>query len=130
MPTESNKPSLYHPGTGRRKRAVARVFLTPGTGSVTLNDRPDVVLDPAVLAPLTLTELTGKVNLSIKVAGGGTSGQRDAIRHGISRAIVAWNSDLRQPLRAAGFLTRDPREKERKKPGLKRARRAPQWAKR
>lgn len=120
----------YHPGTGRRKRAVARVFLSPGTGLITVNERVDAVLGTDELAPLTVTELTGKVNVSIKVAGGGVSGQREAIRHGISRAIVAWNSDLRKTLRDAGFLTRDPREKERKKPGLKRARRAPQWAKR
>ena len=120
----------YHPGTGRRKRAVARVFLTPGTGLITLNGRADSLLDPAVIATLGVAELTNKVDLSIKVAGGGSSGQQGAIRHGIARAIVAWNSDLRKDLRAAGFLTRDPREKERKKPGLKRARRAPQWAKR
>ena len=120
----------YHHGTGRRKRAVARVFLTPGSGVVTMNGQLAPALDEAVLTPLGLTELAGKVDLSIKVAGGGTMGQRGAIRHGIARAIVAWNSDLRKTLRAAGFLTRDPREKERKKPGLKRARRAPQWAKR
>jgi len=120
----------YHHGTGRRKRAVARVFLTPGKGLITLNGVATQTLDPLVMAPLGLTELTGKVDLSIKVAGGGSTGQLGAIRHGISRAIVAWNSDLRKTLRDAGFLTRDPREKERKKPGLKRARRAPQWAKR
>lgn len=120
----------YYHGTGRRKRAVARVFLTPGSGSVALNDQTGVTLASDVLAPLTLTELTSKVDLSVKVAGGGTAGQQEAIRHGIARAIVAWNSDLRKQLRDAGYLTRDPREKERKKPGLKRARRAPQWAKR
>lgn len=120
----------YTPGTGRRKRAVARVFLTPGTGAITLNGRAVDTLDDAVLAPVTLTEMTGKINLSIKVAGGGRSGQRGAMRHGIARAIAAWNTDLRKVLRDAGYLTRDSREKERKKPGLKRARRAPQWAKR
>lgn len=126
----TNSTAPYHHGTGRRKRAVARVFLTPGTGVITLNGRLAPTLDPAVLAPLGLTELTGKIDLSIKVAGGGTAGQEGAIRHGLARAIVASDSDLRKTLRSAGFLTRDPREKERKKPGLKRARRAPQWAKR
>ena len=127
--TQSTVPT-YHPGTGRRKRAVARVFLTPGKGVVTLNGNSSALLTDAVLAPVVAVDLLGKIDLSIKVAGGGTAGQQGAIRHGIARAIVAWNSDLRKILRDAGFLTRDPREKERKKPGLKRARRAPQWAKR
>ena len=125
----ANAEQYFH-GTGRRKRAVARVFLTPGTGTVVVNDRANATLTDAVLEPLTITNLAGKADLSIKVAGGGATGQDGAIRHGIARAIVAWNSDLRKTLRDAGFLTRDPREKERKKPGLKRARRAPQWAKR
>jgi small subunit ribosomal protein S9 len=120
----------YTPGTGRRKRAVARVFLTPGNGTFSVNRHPVATLDETVLSPVTLTGLTGKLNLSITVAGGGRTAQRAAIRHGIARAIVGWNSDLRKQLRDAGYLTRDPREKERKKPGLKRARRAPQWAKR
>ncbi len=120
----------YTPGTGRRKRAVARVFLTPGKGAITVNGKLADTLDEAVLAPITLTDLSGKIDLSIKVAGGGTSGQQGAMRHGIARAIAAWNTDLRKSLRDAGYLTRDSREKERKKPGLKRARRAPQWAKR
>lgn len=130
MVTESKSALRYSPGTGRRKRAVARVFLQPGGGKVSRNGVSNVVLDQRSLAPLVLTDLVGKVDLSIKVAGGGTSGQVGAIRHGIARAIVEMNAELRKTLREAGFLTRDPREKERKKPGLKRARRAPQWAKR
>ncbi len=123
-------PTKYTPGTGRRKRAVARVFLTLGTGKVVVNDAKLESPDAIFLEPLTLTSLTGKVDLSIKVAGGGTNGQRGAIRHGIARAIAAHDPSLRKALRDAGMLTRDSREKERKKPGLKRARRAPQWAKR
>lgn len=123
-------PAPYHPGTGRRKRAVARVFLTKGTGKLILNEKPAEALADRALEPLALVDLTGKVDLSIKVAGGGRNGQIDAIRHGVARAIVVYNSELRKQLRDAGMLTRDPREKERKKPGLKRARRAPQWAKR
>lgn len=120
----------YTPGTGRRKRAVARVFLTPGSGAVSLNGRSMSALNEATFAPVALTGLTGQLDLSIKVSGGGRMAQQTAIRHGIARAIAAWHSDLRKQLRDAGYLTRDPREKERKKPGLKRARRAPQWAKR
>jgi len=120
----------YTPGTGRRKRAVARVFLTPGKGAISVNGKPNLTLDDATLAPLRLSELTGKVDLSIRVAGGGTEGQQGAIRHGIARAIATFNPELRKALRDNGYLTRDSREKERKKPGLKRARRAPQWAKR
>lgn len=115
---------------GRRKRAVARVRLTPGSGTLTVNDRllsaPDLVMEE----PLVLTGLTGKFDITVKVVGGGVSGQAGAIRHGIARAILKHDPETRLVLKKAGLLTRDPREKERKKPGLKRARRAPQWAKR
>ncbi len=115
---------------GRRKRAVARIRLTPGSGRLTINERlvetPDVVMEQ----PLVLTGLVGKFDITVKVVGGGVTGQAGAIRHGIARALVKHDPATRLVLKKAGLLTRDPREKERKKPGLKRARRAPQWAKR
>jgi small subunit ribosomal protein S9 len=125
-----------HYGTGRRKTSVARVFLRPGTGTVTVNGRtlenyfPNAVLRMVVHQPLTLSELTGKFDLYVTVTGGGPAGQASAIRHGLSRALLAYNAELRSLLRRAGLLTRDPRMKERKKPGQMGARRRFQFSKR
>ena len=132
---KSKKP--YHYGTGRRKSSVARVHLFPnGTGSITINGR-DIddyfgleTLNPIVRQPLDTTDLLGKVDIVATVTGGGVTGQAGAIRHGISRALLEMNAEYRPALKAAGFLTRDPRMKERKKYGLKAARRAPQFSKR
>ena len=132
---QSKKPYLY--GTGRRKSSVARVHLFPnGTGSITINGR-DIdeyfgldTLKMIVRQPLVATASEGKVDIVATVTGGGVSGQAGAIRHGISRALIKANPDLRESLKKAGFLTRDPRMKERKKYGLKAARRAPQFSKR
>ena len=128
--------SNYYYGTGRRKSSVARVRLYPGTGKVTINDR-DIddyfgleTLKLIVRQPLVTTDMLGKVDIVVTVAGGGVSGQAGAIRHGISRALVLVNPEYRASLKAAGFMTRDPRMKERKKYGLKAARRAPQFSKR
>ena len=132
---KSKKP--YHYGTGRRKSSVARVHLFPnGTGSVTINGREMddyfglETLKLVVRQPLVTTDMVGKVDVVVTVAGGGVSGQAGAIRHGISRALVLLNPEYRASLKAAGFMTRDPRMKERKKYGLKAARRAPQFSKR
>ena len=123
-------------GTGRRKSSVARVYLVPGTGKVTINKR-DMdeyfgldTLKLIVRQPLVLTETVGKYDVITTVRGGGFTGQAGAIRHGISRALLEVDGDLRPALKKAGFLTRDPRMKERKKYGLKAARRAPQFSKR
>jgi len=123
-------------GTGRRKKSIARVRLLPGTGKITVNKR-DVeeyfgleTLKMIVRAPLNLTGTGAKYDVNVNVHGGGTTGQAGAIRHGIARALVSADSNMRPPLKAAGFLTRDPRMKERKKYGLKAARRAPQFSKR
>ena len=132
---KSKKP--YHYGTGRRKSSVARVHLFPnGTGSITINGR-DIddyfgleTLKLIVRQPLDTTDLLGKVDIVATVTGGGVSGQAGAIRHGISRALLEMNAEYRPALKATGFLTRDPRMKERKKYGLKAARRAPQFSKR
>ena len=132
---ESKKKYSY--GTGRRKSSVARVRLFEnGTGSIIINGR-DIdeyfgldTLKLLVRQPLVATELVGKVDLVISVAGGGVTGQAGAIRHGVSRALLGLNAEYRAVLKAAGFLTRDPRMKERKKYGLKAARRAPQFSKR
>lgn len=120
----------YYYGTGSRKTAITRVRLYPGKGKIVINDKEIFQPDEVYLAPLILVGQKDKFDLSIKVKGGGLTGQKEAIRHGISRALLEFNKDLRPTLKKAGFLTRDPREKERKKPGLKRARRAPQWQKR
>ncbi len=126
----------YYAGTGRRKSAVARVRLTPGTGAVVINGRPleEVFNRPIhqtlVLKPFRVTENQDKFNAQIKVAGGGISGWAGAIAHGIARALVHLDENLRKPLRQNGLLTRDSRVKERKKYGLKRARKAPQYTKR
>ena len=127
----------YQYGTGRRKSSVARVRVYEGgTGSIIINGR-DIdeyfgldTLKMVVRQPLTATELTGKVDIVCTVEGGGVSGQAGAIRHGLSRALLGINPEFRTALKAAGFLTRDPRMKERKKYGLKAARRAPQFSKR
>lgn len=126
--------SLY--GTGRRKKSIARVFLKPGKGNITINKR-DIdkyfgleTLKVIVRQPLVATETTDKFDIVVTVKGGGTTGQAGAIRHGISRALLTVDSEYRPTLKAAGFLTRDPRMKERKKYGLKSARRAPQFSKR
>lgn len=123
-------------GTGRRKKSVARVRLTPGDGKVTINKR-DIddyfgleTLKIAVRSPLVLTELQDKYDVLVNVYGGGYTGQAGAIRHGISRALLEADAELRPTLKKAGFLTRDPRMTERKKYGLKKARRAPQFSKR
>ena len=128
------KPYFY--GTGRRKHSVARVRVYNGTGKVTINGR-DIedyfgldTLKLLVRSPLVLTETDGKFDVVVNVVGGGCSGQAGAIRHGLSRALLQVNPEFRAALKAAGFLTRDPRMKERKKYGLKAARRAPQFSKR
>jgi small subunit ribosomal protein S9 len=126
----------YYEGVGRRKRSVARVRLYPGDGQIVINDkelkeyfgRPQDWLD--VVAPLKLTNNETRFNLSVLVKGGGITGQAEAIRHGVARALLRLDPSLNRMLRRAGYLTRDPREKERKKPGLKRARKAPQYTKR
>jgi small subunit ribosomal protein S9 len=126
----------YFEGVGRRKRSVARVRLYPGTGEVVINDKAlkeyfGRVQDwQGAVAPLKLTKNEGRFNLSVLVKGGGITGQAEAVRHGVARALLNANPDLRSLLRRAGFLTRDSREKERKKVGLKRARKAPQYTKR
>lgn len=126
----------YHSGTGRRKSTVARVRLYPGAGTVIINGKPleEVFVRPAhriqVLRPLQVTESEGRFNAQVKVEGGGISGWAGAIAHGIARALVEADENLKKPLRAHGLLTRDPRVKERKKYGLKRARKAPQYTKR
>jgi small subunit ribosomal protein S9 len=126
----------YVYGTGRRKTAVARVRLLPGDGGIIVNGKPaaeyfgGATPEGAILLPFRVTETEGRYSASVLVAGGGVSGQAGAIRHGISRALLAAHPDARRALREAGLLTRDPRAKERKKYGLKRARKAPQYTKR
>jgi small subunit ribosomal protein S9 len=122
--------------TGRRKHSVARVRIIPGNGNITINKRSideyfgREVLRTIVRQPLVLTNTEGKYDIIVNVHGGGTTGQAGAIRHGIARALVTVDEDLRGPLKKAGYLTRDSRMKERKKYGLKKARRAPQFSKR
>ena len=126
----------YFYGTGRRKKSVARVRVYPGTGKIIINDREidDYfgldTLKLIVRQPLALTETEEKFDIICRVAGGGVTGQAGAIRHGIARALLQYDESLRPALKKAGFLTRDPRMKERKKYGLKGARRAPQFSKR
>jgi small subunit ribosomal protein S9 len=123
-------------GTGRRKNSVARVRLVPGTGKITVNDRPIEEYIPfanlrqVVLQPFGATETNGNYDVIANVNGGGFSGQSGAIRHGIARALLDVDPDFRAPLKKAGLLTRDPRMKERKKYGLKKARKAAQFSKR
>ena len=128
------KPYFY--GTGRRKNSVARVRVYNGTGKITINDR-DIddyfgleTLKLIVRQPRAVAGVEGKFDIVVRVAGGGVSGQAGAIRHGLSRALLVYDENLRGELKKAGFLTRDPRMKERKKYGLKAARRAPQFSKR
>ncbi|MBP3448725.1 MAG: 30S ribosomal protein S9 [Clostridia bacterium] len=123
-------------GTGRRKSSVARVRLVPGKGNITINKR-DIddyfgleTLKLVVRQPLNLTATAGQFDVIVNVYGGGVSGQAGAIRHGITRALINFNAELKSELKKAGFVTRDPRMKERKKYGLKAARRAPQFSKR
>ena len=123
-------------GTGRRKKSIARVYLVPGTGNITINKRTIdeyfglETLKTIVRQPLVATENLDKFDVLVNVHGGGCTGQAGAIRHGISRALLQADNDYRPVLKKAGFLTRDPRMKERKKYGLKAARRAPQFSKR
>jgi small subunit ribosomal protein S9 len=123
-------------GTGRRKTATARVYLKPGSGKITVNERP---LDEffgretgrmIVRQPLETVQLTSKFDINVRVDGGGITGQAGAIRHGITRALMEYDESLRKPLRDAGFVTRDAREVERKKVGRRKARRGPQYSKR
>jgi small subunit ribosomal protein S9 len=127
-------PSNY--GTGRRKTATARVFMKHGTGKITINDRS---LDEffgretgrmIVRQPLTVAQVEGRFDFTVQVDGGGITGQAGAIRHGITRALIEYDENLRKPLRQAGFVTRDAREVERKKVGRRKARRGPQYSKR
>ena len=127
--------ALYY-GTGRRKNAVARVRLVPGTGKVTINGRDGEeyfgreALFNFAMTPFKVTDTAGHFDVKARIDGGGVSGQAGALRHGISRALLEMDPEFRPALKAAGFLTRDPRMKERKKYGLKAARRAPQFSKR
>ena len=134
MPTSKKK--IMYLGTGRRKSSVARVFMTPGTGVITVNGRtleeylPQATLRMVVNSPLVLTETKDQFDIQINVYGGGFTGQAGAMRHGICRALLQASPDSRPVLKKAGVLTRDSRVKERKKYGLKGARRAPQYSKR
>lgn len=121
---------------GRRKEAAARVQLTPGKGTITINGRvftdyfTTLILQKIVTSPLDVTGKAKDLDVSVKVAGGGSRGQAEAVRHGIARALVDWNEELKPALKAEGFMTRDARTKERKKPGFIKARRGRQWKKR
>ena len=132
----AKKDSVKYYGTGRRKKSIARVFLTPGKGKITINKRELdeyfglETLKVIVKQPLTALDAEAKYDAYITVKGGGFTGQAGAIRHGIARALVQADSENRPVLKKAGYLTRDPRMKERKKYGLKKARRAPQFSKR
>jgi len=132
-PARTVKPDY---GTGRRKSSTARVYMAPGTGKITVNQRP---LDEffgretgrmIVRQPLELVQMTDRFDITVQVAGGGITGQAGAIRHGIARALMEYDESLRQPLRKAGFVTRDAREVERKKVGRRKARRGTQYSKR
>ncbi|HEX2915042.1 MAG TPA: 30S ribosomal protein S9 [Chloroflexia bacterium] len=135
MSATLNKNYFY--GTGRRKTAVARVRLVPGTGTFTVNGKTLTeyfggrqLNEIVIMQPLRLVNRVGQYNVTVKVVGGGTSGQAGAVRHGIARALLQVDETLRPTLKKNGLLTRDARAKERKKPGLKRARKAPQYTKR
>ena len=123
-------------GTGRRKNAIARVWVKPGTGNITINNRElgnyfdKATLEMIVRQPLVLTSTLDKYDVVATVKGGGSTGQAGAVRHGLARALVAADADMRPALKAAGFMTRDPRMKERRKYGLKKARKASQFSKR
>jgi len=126
----------YHYGTGRRKNAVARVFIKPGKGDITVNEKPvDIYFSRetgrmVVRQPLVLTNHEATFDIMVNVIGGGESGQAGAVRHGITRALIEYDANLKPQLRAAGLVTRDAREVERKKVGLRKARRAKQFSKR
>jgi small subunit ribosomal protein S9 len=128
--------ATHYYGTGRRKTSTARVFMRPGAGAITVNDRPlDLFFGRQtarmiVRQPLELMEMTEKFDITVTVKGGGTTGQAGAIRHGLTRALMNYDESLRPALRKAGFVTRDAREVERKKVGLRKARRATQYSKR
>ena len=128
--------SEIHYATGRRKTSSARVYLSKGKGDITVNSKPlneyfgRQVAQMLVMQPLKLTELDEKVNIKVMVKGGGSFGQAGAIRHGITRALIEYDEELRPQLKKAGLLTRDPRKVERKKPGLKKARKSSQFSKR
>ena len=130
------KTAVSYAGTGRRKESVARVYLTPGTGNIMVGEKtleeylPSEILRMVVKSPFVTTETEGQYDAYINVYGGGLTGQAGAMRHGIARALLEVGADLRPALKKAGFLTRDSRAKERKKYGLKGARRAPQFSKR
>ena len=129
-------PSTQYYGTGRRKTAAARVYLTAGSGAITINKRPideffgRQVARMIVRQPLQLVDVESKFDVNVSVEGGGSFGQAGAIRHGITRALLAYDEALRPELRKAGFVTRDAREVERKKVGLRKARKRPQFSKR
>ena len=129
-------PAIQYYGTGRRKTSTARVFLRPGTGGIVVNRKPieqafpTEALRTQIKQPLAVTETADKFDVLATIAGGGTAGQAGALRLGIARGLVAIDEDLRVTLKRAGFLTRDAREKESKKYGLKKARKAPQYSKR
>ena len=132
----AKKAAEKYYGTGRRKSSIARVYVTPGKGKITINKR-DIdeyfgyeTLKVIVRQPFAATNTVDKFDVTVTVRGGGYTGQAGAIRHGLSRALCKVDEEFRPALKAAGFLTRDPRMKERKKPGLKAARRAPQFSKR
>ena len=132
----AKKAAAQFYGTGRRKKSIARVYVVPGKGNITINNR-DIddyfgleTLKVIVRQPLVATETVEKYDVKVNVKGGGYTGQAGAIRHGIARALLQVDEELRPTLKSAGFLTRDPRMKERKKYGLKAARRAPQFSKR
>src|SRR5256885_12017770 len=133
---KSRLAETFNRGIGRRKNAVARVRIQPGEGRVTINEKDTLaylgrrVLEMAALAPLRITSTQRKFDITVKVFGGGTSGQAGAISHGIARALIKFDPDFRPALKKAGLLTRDARMKERKKYGLKGARKAPQYTKR
>jgi len=126
----------YNYGTGRRKSAVARVFMKPGKGDIVVNDKPvDVFFSREtgrmiVRQPLTLTETLGKFDIMVNVTGGGEAGQAGAVRHGITRALIEFSPEMKPTLKVAGLVTRDAREVERKKVGLRKARRRKQFSKR
>ena len=127
---------IQYYGTGRRKTSTARVYLRPGSGDIKVNNRefnayfPNEALQMIIRQPLNLTETTGKFDIFVNVDGGGTAGQAGAVRHGITRALLEYNADLRTTLKRAGLVTRDPRKKERKKYGQKGARKRFQFSKR
>ena len=136
MPRGVKKETSAFSATGRRKSSIARVRIMSGKGNLTINGKtideylPSEILKNVVKQPLQVTGTEGKFDVIVKVEGGGLSGQAGAVRHGLARALVKASEDNKAALKAAGFLTRDPRMKERKKPGLKKARKAPQFSKR